>query len=66
MKVASSSPIQRAVTAAFPVVQTISLSTKLPRVLLVVNTQIGRLHLNAKAYVDSSQPERIRLAGLSA
>eukprot|EP00322_Chrysochromulina_rotalis_P012195 CAMPEP_0115851648 /NCGR_PEP_ID=MMETSP0287-20121206/12590_1 /TAXON_ID=412157 /ORGANISM="Chrysochromulina rotalis, Strain UIO044" /LENGTH=254 /DNA_ID=CAMNT_0003305687 /DNA_START=12 /DNA_END=776 /DNA_ORIENTATION=+ len=59
---ASSSPIQRAVTDAFSVTQSIELSEGTPRrgrVEQLVRTPLGELHLNAAATVDPSQPERI-------
>jgi len=62
---ASSSPIQRAVTGAFAVTQSITLSEGTPRrgrVEQLVCTPVGVLHLNAAASVDPSQPERIAFA----
>ena len=60
VQVASSSPIQRAITSAFSVVQTIRLSDRQPRVVQIVNTPLGPLTLGAKANVDASEPQRIR------
>ena len=59
VQVASSSPIQRAITQAFSVVQTIRLTGSQPRVVQIVNTPLGPLTLGAKARVDASQPQRI-------
>jgi hypothetical protein len=60
---ASSSPIQRWVTSAFSVTQTISgLGTADGRVEQLVQTPFGELHLNAAATVDASVPERVSFA----
>ena len=60
---ASSSPIQRAVTSAFSVVQTLrGLGSDAGRVEQVVETPVGSLHLNAAARVDPSEPQRVRFA----
>ena len=60
---ASSSPIQRAVTSAFSVSQSIYRPLETTgRVEQVVLTPLGELHLNAAAFVDLAQPQRIKFA----
>lgn len=60
---ASSSPIQRAVTAAFSVSQSIYRPLEpTGRVEQLVRTPLGELHLNAAASVDRAQPQRIKFA----
>jgi len=61
--VASSSPIQRAVTGAFSVVQTISLTRSEPRVFQEVRIAgVGVLHLNARASTSAETPDRIKFS----
>ena len=56
----SSSPIQRAVTSAFSVTQSIvGLQSGDGRVEQLVRTPLGELHLNAAARTSDSQPRRI-------
>lgn len=60
---ASSSPIQRAVTAAFSVSQSIYRPLEpTGRVEQLVRTPLGELHLNAAASVDRARPQRIKFA----
>ena len=58
---ASSSPIQRAVTDAFKVTQTLTrLESGSGRVEQLVSTPLGELHLNAAARPDAADGRRVR------
>ena len=60
---ASSSPIQRAVTSAFRVTQTLrGLQQPSGRVEQLVTTPLGELHLNAAARLDPSNGRRVCFA----
>lgn len=59
---ASSSPIQRAVTAAFPVTQSLYKLGSEGRVEQSVNTPLGELNLNAAASVSAASPRRVSFA----
>jgi hypothetical protein len=58
----SSSPIQRALTEAFSVTQSITLQGPDKRVLQCVETPLGTLRLGAKASVTPDAPARISFA----